>query len=618
MPGTTVQLLAYDCIVFVNVPVGAFDSVQLEAVHDAVYNVGVGFIMVGGANSFGPGGYHRTVVEKALPVRMDIEQRKVMPKGALAVILHTCEFAQGNTIAKRITKQAIRVLSPQDDAGVLAYTMQGDGWVVPMTPASNFDTIVARVNSAQLGDMPDFGPTMKSALRAMKKNDASAKHVIIISDADPAPPLPATLEAYKAAKVTISCIAINPHNPADMQRMKAISDATGGKFYRDPPPGALPRIFIKEARTLKRSMIQNKTFTPVKRFPTDAIKGLDRLPPLHAYVLTSLKGGQARGVLMTPGADDGETPPDPVLAIWNYGLGKSAAFTSDLSANWARDWVDWNRYRQFVNQLVTQVSRSATDSKLDVQAYASGSEGVISVEDFSPGDRMLDLEALVSRPDGSQERVPLRQKSARRYGAEFPLGGSGLYQVVVEARDGERAERSVGGFSVPYSAEYLRFTASPAVLKRVAEETGGRVLSSRAEAEEVFLREDVVRHNTSPVFDWFLIALAFLLPLDVAARRVQIDWSRLMPGRRRGPVESTTTMGALLRKKKSISMARREESERKRPDREKRPRQGRKPPDERPPERKEPPQPPDKSPEDMSTTERLLRMKRNLEREDDE
>ena len=91
------SLMPYDCIVFVNVPADAFDAAQLVAVRDAVYNQGSGFLMVGGRNSFGPGGFHRTPVEEALPVTMDIHQKKVMPKGALVIILHTCEFAQGNT-----------------------------------------------------------------------------------------------------------------------------------------------------------------------------------------------------------------------------------------------------------------------------------------------------------------------------------------------------------------------------------------------------------------------------------------------------------------------------------------------------------------------------------------
>src|SRR4029079_2289934 len=90
--------------------------------------------MVGGANSFGPGGYHRTVVEEALPVTMDISQKKILPKAALALILHTCEFPEGNTWAKRITKQAIGVLGNQDEVGVLIYGPMAEQWVFKLTP----------------------------------------------------------------------------------------------------------------------------------------------------------------------------------------------------------------------------------------------------------------------------------------------------------------------------------------------------------------------------------------------------------------------------------------------------------------------------------------------------
>jgi hypothetical protein len=135
-PRDSASLLPYDCIVFVNAPADAFDQVQLTAMRDAVYNFGSGFLMVGGANSFGPGGYHRTVVEEALPVTMDISQKKVLPKGALAIILHTCEFAEGNTWAKRITKQAIKVLGAQDEVGVLCFEGGQEKWIFELTPAA--------------------------------------------------------------------------------------------------------------------------------------------------------------------------------------------------------------------------------------------------------------------------------------------------------------------------------------------------------------------------------------------------------------------------------------------------------------------------------------------------
>ena len=66
---------------------------------------------------------------------MDISKKKILPKGALAIILHTCEFPEGNTWAKRITKQAIRVLGSQDEVGVLGYGMTGDYWIFQLTPA---------------------------------------------------------------------------------------------------------------------------------------------------------------------------------------------------------------------------------------------------------------------------------------------------------------------------------------------------------------------------------------------------------------------------------------------------------------------------------------------------
>ena len=39
-----------------------------------------------------------------------IDQSGILPKGALVIILHTCEFAEGNTWGKRVAKEAIRVL----------------------------------------------------------------------------------------------------------------------------------------------------------------------------------------------------------------------------------------------------------------------------------------------------------------------------------------------------------------------------------------------------------------------------------------------------------------------------------------------------------------------------
>ena len=58
-------------------------------------------------------------IEEMLPVYMDVKQKKSLPNGALAIIMHSCEINNGSYWAKATVQQAIQVLSPQDYAGVL-------------------------------------------------------------------------------------------------------------------------------------------------------------------------------------------------------------------------------------------------------------------------------------------------------------------------------------------------------------------------------------------------------------------------------------------------------------------------------------------------------------------
>jgi len=612
VPRNPLALMPYDCVVLANVPADALDVVQMDALHDSVYNQGLGLLMVGGANSFGAGGYHRTAIEKALPVSMDISQRKVMPKGALAIILHTCEFAQGNTWGKRIAKAAIRVLSDKDEVGVLAYGASGEGWMFPMTPAGEYDRLVRLINEASIGDMPSFTPTMQMGLKGLKASNAAVRHMIIISDGDPSPPPPELLEQLVNANVSVSTVAINPHTPQDTKIMQYIARATGGRYYFPGDPRRLPSIFIKEAKTLSRKLIQNVTFTPEAGMPSPILKGVGGFPELKGYVLTTLKD-RAGNILRVP-AEEGQN--DPLLATWRYGLGKAGAFTSDLSPNWGAVWVNWDKYVPFVKQLITDLSRAEDARHLQMQCFAEGDSGVIMVEDYHPEGAFLTLDAYVSGPRGESQTVRLRQVGPRRYQGDFPLWGQGRYQVAASALGADRREKIVGGFVVPYSREYLRFRSNPAALREIAEQTGGRLLAGDESGEGVFLRERTARSSSRPIFDWFLIALACLVPLDVGVRRIQLDWA-LIAGwfRRRKGEQAGGTLDALLKRKRQIPTMK---SKGTRP----LPRAGRTEVGPQEPPAREPSRP-EAEPEDvegLSTTQRLLRARekwREEEQDDD-
>jgi len=622
MPRDAQSLLPYDLIVFANAPADAFDAPQLQAVRDAVYNLGTGFIMLGGPHSFGPGGYHRTPIEEILPVEMDVKQKKVLPKGALAIILHTCEFAEGNTWAKRMAKEAMRVLGGQDDVGLIDYSWGNNGgynWIFPLTPASEFERLAPLINKAEPGDMPDFQTPMQLAFTGLKANDAALKHLIVISDGDPSPPTQQLIQQYIDEKISISMIAINPHGGLDISIMQSIAQQTGGRYYFPQDPSQLPAIFIKEAKTLKRSMLQNKVFTPQVEFPSPILKGIEATPSLRGYVLTTAKP-RSSTVLRVPPTKEEPDQLDPLLSTWRFGLGASAAWTSDLGAAWALDWVAWEKYRAFVKQLAQEVSRVEQQNDLRLSAFAAGGNGVITVEDFAKDEAFLEIVARVSGPRGENIDVPLRQSGPRRYQAQFPLSGKGRYQVVAAAagRPGkdDKPEQAVGGFSVPYSPEYLRFRSDPILLQQIAGRTGGRVLSGAD--LDIYHPQRQPRESTRPVFDWFLIILACLLPLDVAVRRVQLDWMVIRGwfGFGKKAQDSTETMGALLGRKKRVQATLDQPAE-------PRPLPTIRPPTSAPPRTapKAPPstakpETPTKEPDEaQSTTERLLARKRKRDQD---
>ena len=552
LPRDATKLQPYDCIVFVNVPADELDGLQMQACRNAVYNQGIGFMMVGGDNSYGPGGYHHSPIEELLPVDMDISKKKIMPKGALAVVLHTCEFADGNTWAKKIAKASIKVLSAQDDAGLLAWD-GNDSWIFPLTPVSEYSSMVQKINNANPADMPYFQGTMQMAFNALKASDAAQKHVIIISDGDPSPPTPELLADYKANKITISTVLVDGfHQGQFVKPMQLISKSTGGRFYHPKDPKQLPSIFIKEAKTLKKSMIQNKTFTPLVEFNDGSLlKGIDSLPELHGYVLVSAKSDPRRCRTILRGPDKEQL--DPILAIGSFGIGKSAAFTSDLSPRWGRDWLTWEKALPFIKQTIISISRVSQEGSLRMKAHYEGSKATVVIEDFHTNEEFLQIGAKVSSPDGKQGDVEFKQIAPRRYQAVFDLKGEGNYQVAAVAKGPSRSEKVFSSLTIPYSVEYLKFSSNMKDLEMLATQTGGRMLKQDTTGKEIFDAPREVKQSSQPFYDILLLILACLIPLDVAIRRVQVDreYFRELLGKN-NKKEATETMGALLKRKKSV------------------------------------------------------------------
>ena len=117
LPTDLAQLQPYDAVILANVPKEAFTESQHQLLASNCHDMGAGLVMLGGRDSFGAGGWMNTPVEKALPVDMQIKALKVQGIGAMVLIMHASEIAEGNYWQKVVAKAAINALSSYDYAG---------------------------------------------------------------------------------------------------------------------------------------------------------------------------------------------------------------------------------------------------------------------------------------------------------------------------------------------------------------------------------------------------------------------------------------------------------------------------------------------------------------------
>ncbi len=121
---------------------------------------------------------------------------------------------------------------------------------------------------------------------------------------------------------------------------------------------------------------------------------------------------------------------DPLLAHWQYGLGRAVAFTSDARAKWAKDWLGWAKYKQFWTQIAQWSLRRLENSDFTTEVSVDRGEAQIGVEALNEQGNyrnFLDLKAAVVSPKGVKMTVPLTQAGPGHYEARFPVRETGLY-----------------------------------------------------------------------------------------------------------------------------------------------------------------------------------------------
>jgi Ca-activated chloride channel family protein len=131
-PSTLPEMQSYDAIFLSNIAAGDLSVDLMRLLERAVRDFGVGLVVVGGDQAFAAGGYRGTPLEEALPVDMELSSKKVLPRGALVLVVHATEFPNGNQWARDIAFAALQALGPQDEMGIVLWD-GSDRWLFPLS-----------------------------------------------------------------------------------------------------------------------------------------------------------------------------------------------------------------------------------------------------------------------------------------------------------------------------------------------------------------------------------------------------------------------------------------------------------------------------------------------------
>lgn len=521
LPRELNELLDVDALILSDVPADAFEPSQLRLIERYVKELGGGLVMLGGEQSFGLGGYYRTPIEDALPVNMPIKKDIEKPSLALVLVIDKSGSMQGDKIqiAREAAIASAEVLKSSDQFGVVAFDSLAQ-WICPLVDATERERITASLSRLVAGGGTHIYRGLYKGYRRLLESEAKLKHMILLSDGHSQGSGYRQLVSHIAADdITLSTVGIG--SGADKKLLQNLAEWGGGAYYHTTDFASIPQIFTRETLRASKSMLIEEPFVPQVATPSKVLKGLDgELPFLLGYVATQRKA-RASVVLVSEYGD-------PVLATWSYGLGRSAAFTSDAKARWAGDWISWPGYSKFWGQLVRSVMATGGQSSLTTRTQVQLKDGKAHLQldvrglhgefrDEEPPELFLSTDSK-----GAPRSLKARHVAPGVFEAEFPLEDYGTFHrvMVAQRRGGQLVESKVLAVSEPYSPEYRGGEVDETSLAAAAERTGGAFDSTPLEARTLSSAGDRVPHE---VWWWCLLAALLTFPLDLGARRLGVE-----------------------------------------------------------------------------------------------
>jgi len=474
-PKSLADWLQYDSVVLMNVPAIALTTDQQDMLEQAVQVHGRGLLILGGENSFGPGGYYETAFERMSPLSALVPHQT--PQVAIVFVLDRSgsmnamvEDVTRLDIAKQATVTAVSLLNDQARVGIVVFDSRAQT-IVPLQDVKDEQEITDALEFLIPGGGTSIHPALEAGLAELRRVDASVRHIVLMSDGiTQAGDFNTLLETALAERITIATVAIG--GGADGNRMEQIARLSGGAFHSTADFKALPSILSQETLMLAGSPVKERV-APVAWYKRDApfLAGLPEfMPPVHGYVLTTLQPEADLHMAVT--GEDGE--PVPLMASWRYGNGHVLALATHGAGAGTEDWLRIPEYPLMWSQAIRQFLPDTQGPGLHVGLERNGDMINVAVDFLDDEGAAIDgadiVAGLGTLADGTP--IPMRQVRPGGYHGTITVTEPGAHVVEVAAGDVTAQASLYVGFPARFNLGKSDFDK----LQALADATGGKLL----------------------------------------------------------------------------------------------------------------------------------------------
>lgn len=526
VPKSLSDMLVYKSVILLDVHGDDLGNDFMGILKTYVGDYAGGLVAIGGENSYALGNYKNTPLEEILPVSSELQGEKEIPKMSMVMVIdHSGSMdapSAGNAsfscldMAKQAAIGSLEALRPTDEVGVVSFDDEFM-WSVPLQSAADQVGAQEGIESIPSGGGTSIYPALEEAVNKIKDSDATYKHVILLTDGqdyyreyDP------LIKKINDNKITLSTVAVG--RESDTTLMTALAEAGKGRYYYTDGASDLPRIFAQEVYLSTEEYIKNKEFTPVLTNSHEILQGVfdEGSPSLLGYIGTTAKSTST--VLLE---SDEEMP---ILAVWQYGLGKTVSWTSDGENKWTGNFASWNNYQVLWKNIIdwSKTNTDPGEDTVSVNQKASSVEITYQTKEYGKDTR---ISAVVTDEKGKTREVNLQGSTPGKYTTEVPLDETGVYTVSIRNKNGDKVVKNINtATAMQYSKEY-KFADMSSSLDTFLKQVDGITIDSTDKVFDTKLEGSKMRTD---LFNSFLIIAIIIFALDVLCRRMSINWFRVL------------------------------------------------------------------------------------------